>query len=435
MGSAAEQVIRERISASGALTFADFMAVALHDPAVGYYARTATPFGARGDYFTSPELHPAFAALIARQLEQLWEALGRPEPFVVHEAGPGSGIFARDLLDWARLVRPDLYAAIEYRLDETSESLRAQQQRLISRSGHVRATSRVEGFEVDALAHCVLANELLDVLPVHLVQVLNGNLKELFVVLNGARLSLEPGQPSTPALEAYFQGLGLQPAEGCWAEVNLASVEWMKAAAAVIRRGLLLVLDYGYPADVLYDESRRRGTLLCYFGHTLNSDPLARIGRQDITSHIDFTSLRQAGESAGLKTLGLVSQRRLLTNLGWQELRRRIENEPVGQAERGANLRAMDQLVEPNGLGRILALVQHRGLDALAPIGLTGPGARAWRHVPMLTPEHLRLPDPAEAEGLPDFEAQWAELWSGAENEVVKAEPRPSDPGRSWPGE
>ena len=194
--------------------------------------------------------------------------------------------------------------------------------------------------------------------------------------------------------------------------MNLAALDWMRSAGAAIGRGLLLVLDYGYPAEVLYAPTRRAGTLLCYYRHTLNSDPLRHIGEQDITSHVDFTSLARAGEAAGLTTLGLVSQRRLLGNLGFDGLRRAAATAPLGQTERDANLRALDALVDPAGLGRLLALVQQRGLEGFAPLGLIGGPAVAWEPPPLRGPDHIRLPGPAEAEGLSDFEVQWAELWS-----------------------
>ena len=384
------------------------MALALHHPEVGYYA-LRSPLGAQGDYYTSPELHPAFAALLGRQVEQLWKTLGRPSPFVVHEAGPGSGRFARDLLDWLGDSRSNLYGAMRYQLDESSDRLRHEQREALLRGGHANV-AWVRGFDAGS-PHLVLANELLDALPVHLVEGRAEGVVELFVALEDGRLALVEGPLSTPALYDYFARLGLWPAPGCRAEVNLAALDWMRAAGAAIERGLLIVLDYGYPATALYAPDRRAGTLLCYEGHTLNSDPLRRVGQQDITSHVDFTSVARAGEEVGLGTLGLVSQHRLLRNLGWDSLRQRVQQAALGQAELQANLRALDALVDPDGLGRVLALVQQRGLADFAPIGLVGGPRPDWRRLALRGPEHVRLPDPAELEGLPDFEAQWSELF------------------------
>jgi SAM-dependent MidA family methyltransferase len=412
--TAAEELIRERIRERGPLSFAEFMGLALYHPAVGYYARR-NPLGARGDYYTSPEVHPGFAALIGRQVEELWETLGRPLPLVVHEAGPGSGLFARDLLDWLRGWRPELYGAVEYRLDEQSAALRAEQARRLAAAGHLARVGWVEGLQADGAANFVFANELLDALPVHLVRVRGGRLEELFVGAAGARLGFEAGEAAAD-VRGYFERLGRLPGEGCLAEVNLAAADWMGSVGAALGRGLLLVLDYGYPAERLYAPDRRFGTLLCYARHTLNSDPLRRVGEQDITSHVDFTSVARAGEAAGLRTLGLASQRQLLGNLGWEGLRRGLLRAATGQAERDANLRGLDALVDPAGLGRVMALVQQRGLEGLRPLGLAGGAPSGWRGpAPVPGPEHLLLPGPAEAEGLGDFEAAWAEAFGGAE--------------------
>lgn len=421
----AAAMLRERIRAQGPLTFAAFMAHALYDPETGYYAQARLPLGARGDYYTSPELHPGFAALLGRQVEQLWAALGRPVRFVLHEAGPGSGRFARDLLDWLQARAPDLYAALEYRLDEPSPALRLVQQRELAHAGHEQRARWVAGLQPANPAQLIIANEVLDALPVHLVQVRGGRLEELFVALEGDRFVLVPAAPSTAALGGYFERLGRLPGEGCRAEVNLAALAWMERAARSLERGLLLVLDYGYPAELLYAPERRYGTLLCYYRHTLNSDPLARVGEQDITSHVDFTSVRAAGERAGLRTLGLISQHRLLHNLGWAELVAAVRRVSLPPAEREANVRALEALVDPTGLGRILALFQARGLPDFVPLGLVGGPALDWSSPPLRRPDHVRLPDPAEAESLGDFESQWAEFCAaiGAVDEPAAVEP------------
>jgi SAM-dependent MidA family methyltransferase len=392
------------------------MQLALYDDEVGYYARPRSPLGAEGDYFTSPLLHPAFAALLARQVRELWDRLGRPRPFVLHESGPGNGLFARDLLDWLRAHEPSLYYGLLYRLDERSPARRREQRRRLARAEHLERAAWVQRFPADPPAHLVFANELLDALPVHLVRREDGQPRERYVGLERDRLVLVSGPLSTDRLAAYFDRLGLLPAEGAQAEVNLAALDWLESAARGLGSGLLLVLDYGYPAERLYAADRPAGTLLSYYRHTLGSDPLVRVGQQDLTSHVDFTSLRLTAEQAGLTTLGLISQRRLLANLGLGELFERTAAADLPQAERDANLRALEALVEPDGLGRVLAYFAVKQLDDYAPLGLIGAGGR-WEPpgLPLRRPDHLRLPGPESLEGLPDFEAQWSEFWSRSE--------------------
>jgi SAM-dependent MidA family methyltransferase len=392
------------------------MAIALYDDEVGYYARPRSPLGAGGDYFTSPQLHPAFAVLLARPARELWERLGQPRPFVLHESGPGSGLFARDLLDWLRQHESALYAALAYRLHERSPARRREQRRWLARAEHLERVAWVDAFSTRPPANLVFANELLDALPVHLVRREAGRLVESYVGLERDRLVLVSGPPSTDRLAAYFERLGLLPAEGCQAEVNLAAVHWLAIAARGLGPGLLLVLDYGYPAERLYAPERRSGTLLSYYRHTLGSDPLIRVGQQDLTSHVDFTTARLVCERAGLTTLGLVSQRRLLGNLGLADLIAGTAAADLPQAERDANLRALEALGQPDGLGRLLAYVAARGLADYAPLGLVGQ-AEPWRPpgLPLRGPEHLLLPGPESLDGLPDFEAQWSEFWNSSQ--------------------
>ncbi|HVP05493.1 MAG TPA: SAM-dependent methyltransferase, partial [Dehalococcoidia bacterium] len=167
---------------------------------------------------------------------------------------------------------------------------------------------------------------------------------------------------------AYFDALGVRPGEGCRAEVNLDALAWVQEAARSLEHGFLLTIDYGYEADELYAPWRTGGTLLCFYRHNPGTDPYSRIGRQDMTSHIDLTSVRRTGEEAGLTTLGLVSQSQFLANLGIGE----AMQPPEGGAleEYFARRRAVTELLDPAGLGRIRVLVQAKGAGAAHLAGL-----------------------------------------------------------------
>lgn len=435
----AEALLREHLARAGRLTFAQFMELALYDPSVGYYA-TQTVLGAEGDYLTSPELHPAFGALLGRQLEDCWRALGCPADFRVREVGGGSGALCRDVLLWARAAAPDFGASLSYEIVERSPALVARQRQTLQQAGLGAARvewvdSLVAGMSNGAgtpeqpdkpgttsprpcsaapITGCVVSNELLDSFPVHLVTMRQGRLLERYVVLGPSGLQLADDEPSTSELEQYFAALGVWPAEGCQAEVNLEATRWMARAAAWLERGLMLTLDYGYPAHQLYSRARKHGTLLCYYRHTLNSQPLERIGRQDITSHVDFTTLAMIAERQGLGTLGLVSQARALANLGLPAYLERLDRLPL--QEQQANRRALAALVDPEGLGRIGLLVHQRGLADYLPLALrpdAPPPSEAY--LPRLGPGALRLPSPEDLDMPSDFLAMWCEFLSGDE--------------------
>ncbi len=360
------QAIVERIAREGRITFRDFMEMALYHPLHGYYAHRL-PFGPQGDYVTSPEAGPLFGALVGRQLAEMWEVMGRPRPFQVVEMGPGRGTLARDVLLWAQRARPDLSEALDYCLMERSASLRAAQEQALACAGlRVRHLSCLAPASVEG---CILSNELVDSFPVHRVLFRDGRLWEVYVTCEGEALREEHGPPSTPALESYFRRLGLWPGEGCYAEVNLEALDWMRTVGRALRRGFVLTFDYGYEAAELYAPWRREGTLLCFHRHRPSGDPFVRLGWQDMTSHVDFTSLVEAGREAGLERLGMTSQAEFLQRLGLEDA---LRVEGLDMEEALARRRMASELLDPAGLGRIRVLVQEKGIGPCRLRGLEG---------------------------------------------------------------
>jgi len=369
---ALKEAILARIKAEGGITFQKFMTMALYHPQGGYYCRERPQMGRDGDYLTSPEVSPIFGALLGRQLKEMWEILRRPSPYQIVESGAGSGVLCRDLLRWAQRTAPEFFEAINYTIVELSPSLSRRQR--LTLGGAPAISGRVQWVEElpPGIQGCLLSNELLDSMPVHRVAVEQGQLLEVFVTWDGRRFVEELRPPSSPEIPAYFQRLGLLPGEGCRAEVNLEALQWLRRAAAALTRGFVLTLDYGYEAPELFAPWRREGTLLCFYRHNPSTDPYARLGHQDLTSHVDFTSLRQVGEEMGLNTLGTVSQAELLTNLGIADALHRSEGEPVNLEEYYARRQAVTELLNPAGLGRIRALLQAKGTGQPPLTGLEG---------------------------------------------------------------
>jgi SAM-dependent MidA family methyltransferase len=364
------------------ITFAAFMALALGHPEHGYYARAGLAWGREGDYETSPEVHPIFGYLWARQLEECWERLGRPSPFAVVEPGAGSGAFAVAYLTWLRARAPECFATVLPVILDGHPRRVEDQRAALAAAGFAAEHALIDDWLVrpDRVTGVMISNEYFDALPVHLVTrqgTADGDaLAEWYVARASAdanALTLVEGEPSTPALDAYFARLGVRPGDGARAEVNLAAVDAMRALAAKVERGYILTIDYGYLATDLYAPWRREGTLMAFRRHTPQPDPLLEPGRVDLTAHVDFTSLAAAAGD-GWDAAPLVSQAEALTVLGLPEALRAAEARASLDAARYVEERRVTEtLTDPTGLGRIRVQVVARG----APL----EGLRCLRNV------------------------------------------------------
>ncbi|MPZ49475.1 MAG: SAM-dependent methyltransferase [Dehalococcoidia bacterium] len=360
-------IISQHISHTGPITFSDFMALALYHPDQGYYVRCDPSL----DYHSSPNVHPVFGATIARQLAGFWRQLGEPSRFDVFEAGAGNGRLASDILRHLRLAEPALYEAIGYTLQDATYR-QTEAVNFIDAAGlpadKVMVASGLP--ETDTIEGCILSNELLDALPFHRVRRRDGRLYEVRVGYQHDRF-VDAEVDAGPKIDAYFTALGIEPGEGCDAEVCLAASEWIGAAARALRRGHLLTLDYGYEASALYAPWRKAGTLLTFYRHTSGDDPYARVGRQDITASVDFTTVMRAGEASGLRTLGLTTQAEYLGALGIGEgLTRRPAAD--GLEAYYALRRSVIELTDPSGLGRIRVLLQAKDVPEISAVAAAG---------------------------------------------------------------
>lgn len=223
-----------------------------------------------------------------------------------------------------------------------------------------------------AVSGIVLSNELIDAFPVHRVVRRGDELLEVYVDHNGDHFVDHLGPLSTPDLPAYFDALGLLPGDGCYAEVNLAAGRWMASVGASLQRGYVLTFDYGYEARDLYAPWRRDGTLLCCYQQAASSDPYQRVGRQDITSSVDFTTLRRLGETVGLRTLAMTDQASFLVRMGIGDGVAAASGGGSAQIEeyfarRGVVL----ALIDPARLGRITVLLQGKDVPDARLRGFT----------------------------------------------------------------
>lgn len=381
------EIISE-IRVSGPMTFARFMERALYHPKFGYYTRATEPeestgpnrigqsrigpnrIGWDGDYYTSFDVHPILAQTLARQIRQVDEGLGSPATFAVIEMGPGKGLLARDFLAACEKDSPALFARLQYVLIERSPMMIAEQRRALApwvAAGKVSWLNGLNELADGSLTGVLLSNELVDAFPVHRVRIVQGEPKELYVADADGRFVEQTGPLSTPALARYLARLAAMDItlpEGYTTEINLEAMAWMKEVARVMGRGVVLTIDYGHTAQDLYGPDRARGTLLCYWKQLTSEDPYTRVGLQDMTAHVDFTTLAAVGDEAGLRVTGFTNQMSFLMSLGVEQELDRLE---PGSKE----FQEIVQLLRPDGMGRTFKiLIQHKGMPEPALDGL-----------------------------------------------------------------
>src|SRR5437868_4477685 len=280
------RIVEEIAAAGGWLSFARYMQLALHEPGVGYYTSGARKFGPAGDFVTAPELGSLFGRTFARQLRGFERVI---------EIGAGSGALA-DVL--TRELQ------CEYWVLETSAELRARQrERLGNRVLHLeRLPARFRG--------AVIANEVVDAMPVHVVHWTQRGIMERGV--NGGLAWAD--RPASGELLAAAQRISVPTPYV--SEIGLAARAWMRTLAQALESGAIFVIDYGFPAREYYHPQRASGTLMCHYRHRAHADPFARPGGEDITAHVDFSALADAARAGGAEVLGFTSQAQFLVNCG-----------------------------------------------------------------------------------------------------------------------
>jgi len=346
------------------MTVAAFMDLALYDSECGYYARAAQRSGRAGDFFTSVDVGPIFGELLEVQVAEMAGILGAPASaatFDLVEAGAGNGRLSADILAAMRQRDPGLLDAVNVHLIDASATARAQQNAVLGPLASRLVSSRAS--LPDSFEGVLVANELLDAMPVHHVVQRASGLQELYVDADGGgHLRLTEGALSTPELSAYLDRLDVRLEPGWRVEIGLSAVNWIGNAAKQLRRGFLILIDYGHEARDLYSVTHSAGTLTTFAGHrsagpeSLAPAWLANPGEQDITAHVDFTSVRAAAESAGLTTIAFLDQTYFLLGL-LQSIR-----------NPQSAIRNLHTLVMPGGLGsthKVLILGKNVGMPAL----------------------------------------------------------------------
>ncbi len=355
--------IRDTIAARGGrISFRDYMDLALYAPGLGYYTAGAHKLGEGGDFTTAPELSPLFSRCLARQCLEVLERSGGE----ILEFGAGSGVMARDLLAELQALQalPERYLILE-----PSPDLRQRQRTTLATSPLAEwAEAHVHWLDTlpDQFTGVILANEVVDAMPIHRLWLDEDGPREAWVGWDGRfRWQAEP--LSSAALEARAAVID-ELTEGrhpYLTEVNLMGEAWMESLGTLLHRGAVIVIDYGFPAHEFYHPQRDQGTLMCHYRHHAHDDPFVYPGLQDITAHVDFTALAKAAQRGGLELLGYTAQAFFLIGLGLESL--------LAETQGHDYLRLAQQvkrLTLPGEMGELFkVLMVGRGVHGLAPSG------------------------------------------------------------------
>ena len=350
------------------MPFSRYMQTCLYDPSHGYYSRRAEQFGKTGDFYTSSDVHAVFGRLLARQFDEIWHALDRPPQIEILELGPGRGLFARDVLDWAEKKFPDFFASLTYTLQESSPALRAKlettldshfaRRKAVLAAQCLDPTVSVRRSQPVGVPLTVFANEFFDALPVEILS----RQGKLHLAFEDGRLR-EIWLPPSPTELEFLDRYGVHPQEVERIEVPLLAQNWITHIAASIDRGALLVIDYGYTRDEQL-SGRHRGTLMAYRNHSATPDPYQAPGEQDLTAHVNFTALTGACAAAGMRVERLRTQSQFLMGIGERnQFADAFEDCRIPQEHAKVALQ-LKHLIAPTGMGETFhVLVGTRGID------------------------------------------------------------------------
>jgi SAM-dependent MidA family methyltransferase len=376
--------IKEHILAAGGwISFADYMNLALYAPGMGYYSAGAHKLGVDGDFVTAPEISPLFSRCLANQCA---EVLAELDNALVLELGAGSGVMAADmLLEFERLQ----CLPTEYLVLETSADLRARQAELLhERVPHLVSRVRwLDAMPEQPISGVIVANEVVDALPVERFVINHDGPAELGVVIQAEKLT-EEMRPATGALLKSIESLqsetSLLTEPGYTSELSLRLPAWVASLNDWLQEGVVLLFDYGFSRREYYLPERSSGTLRCYYRHRAHEDPFVWPGLQDITAWVDFSYLAEAAQAVGMEVAGYTTQAQFLLAAGLDELveietQNYIDagNTQDGQQKQIELAHALRQLILPGEMGESIKVMALSKGAVTAPTALAGRDMRS----------------------------------------------------------
>ncbi|WP_028389440.1 class I SAM-dependent methyltransferase [Legionella fairfieldensis] len=352
-------LIRKQLRQNGEMSFAEFMHQALYAPQLGYYSAGLQKFGPAGDFITAPELTPLFAQTLANQCKEILLTL--PEP-VLFEFGAGSGRLCVDLL---RALEEQQCLPETYCILEVSANLRQRQKELIQQEiPHLFTRIHwLERWPKQPFNGVILANEVLDAMPVHRFLQTEEGILESFIRVNAQGELIEHFKPCNNQRLLKQIRHSLPPHQIPYqSEINLFVDDWIQHCYNILHQGVMFLLDYGFPRHEYYHPDRNTGTIMCHYRHQAHTNPLIHPGEQDITAHVDFTHVAEAAQAAGFHVAGYTNQAAFLLANGLLSLLQQANEKQNDNVRYLTTQQAVKQLIQPSEMGelfKVIALAKH----------------------------------------------------------------------------
>jgi len=333
-------LIEQEIIQDGRISFFRFMELALYAHGLGYYSAGSKKLGESGDFITAPEISPLFSRCIARQCEQVFSELDNK---YILEFGAGSGKMVTDIL--LELEQNNCLPNIYYIIETSAELKQQQHNTLQTHAAHLaHIVQWLDRLPEDGFTGVILANELLDAMPVHKFRVTANRAEEVYVTIDKGRFVFETGEPGNKLLKKKLSELAKTLPEHYESEINLAAQAWIRSIGDCLEKGLVLIIDYGYPQHEYYHHDRSTGTLMCYYRHHTHPDPFILPGLQDITAHVDFTAIAWSADEANLSVSGYTTQAYFLMGCGLDSMISEASTALNAKMENGNNTRQQIEL-------------------------------------------------------------------------------------------
>jgi SAM-dependent MidA family methyltransferase len=376
-------LIRDYIQQYGPAPFSWFMEQALYHPEFGYYTAPRVRIGRTGDYYTNVSVGPVYGQLLASQLLEMWNILDRPAHFTIVEQGAEDGQLACDILTALLDESPEACECIHYVIVEPVLRNQRQQWATLEKNGSLltRATWRNFLSDLEPVTGAFISNELIDAMPVRIVEFHDDGWLELLVGMTGDEFCFVPAKIETPELSQAVSRIPVPPIVPYRTEINLAAAHWARAVSASLECGFVLAVDYGYPRNEFYKPERTNGTLSCYSRHRRSDKPLAQPGEIDITAHVDFTALAESAEQAALKVTGYTDQHHFMVGAAESRLlalERSVVSARLSPAQ-SKFLRSYRTLMHPANMGMAFKyLLLTKGLDCCPKLSGYKYAADPW---------------------------------------------------------